>query len=123
MAIGALLRPTARHEAVTAFTVRFGVAVGCSSCGLERAGQERGRPPANDGDDPARGIGLWLHHAGVCALAESDRVDVAWLRDGRGICLLRLAAPVVPDRRYEPCLSDCARRRPGPFCAWRLFFP
>src|SRR4051794_24479356 len=44
MATGALLRPTARHEAVTAFTVRFGVAIGCGPCGLEWAGQESGRP-------------------------------------------------------------------------------
>src|SRR4051794_41979850 len=103
MVIGALLRPTTRHEAVTAFIVRFGIAVGCGPCGLERAGQERGRPPADDGGDPARGIGLWLRHTGVCALAESDRVDVAWLHDGRGIFLLRLGAPRIPDWRYYPC--------------------
>src|ERR1051325_4932925 len=96
MAIGALLRPTPLHEAVAAFTVRFDLAVGCGPCGLERTGQERGRPPADDGGDPARGIGLWLRHAGVCALAESDCVDVAWLRDGRGICLLRLFCPRLP---------------------------
>src|SRR3954447_26390249 len=105
MVIGALLRPTTRHEAVTAFIVRSGIAVGCGPCGLERAGQERRGPRAEDGGDLARGIGLWLRHAGVCALAESDRVDVAWLRDGRGICLLRLAAPGVTGRGYEACFS------------------
>src|ERR1700720_218645 len=72
-----------KNGIVTSFAVRSGFTFRCGPRDLERIGEERRRPPTNDGSDPVCRADIWSRYASVRAAAQCGDVDVVGLRDGR----------------------------------------